>query len=189
VSEFELITITFSFVLGLGVAQILGATSSAIRARADHPMHWMPLAYAASIFLLHIQYWFALFELDEILGEWTWTAYGPLMALAVLLFLSGGVVLPSTGNHAALGLWEDFEKRGKSSLLLLAGYMGLWMPVNSFMDGSWFPAANVYNLTLTILLVAAYFAKGRALTFTTLAFIALNLYTIVFVWSTPADVG
>ena len=52
-SEFELITITFSFVLGLGIAQVLGAASSAIRNRHERPLHWLPLGFAASIFFFH----------------------------------------------------------------------------------------------------------------------------------------
>ena len=94
-SEFELITITFSFVLGLGVAQILTAASAAFRNQRERPLHWMPLGFAASIFLFHLQYWFVLFAYDaNLVNEWTWSTYGSFMALAVVLFLSGGVVLP-----------------------------------------------------------------------------------------------
>ena len=59
-SEFEAIALTYSFVLGLGIAQILSAASAALRNRHQRRLHWLPLAFAASIFFFHIQYWSAL---------------------------------------------------------------------------------------------------------------------------------
>ena len=50
-SGFELVTITFSFVLGLGVAQILSSLSSVVRDREAHPLHWLPISVALAIFL------------------------------------------------------------------------------------------------------------------------------------------
>ena len=44
-SGFEVITITFSFVLGLGVAQILMGASLAIRRRDEQRLHGAPMSY------------------------------------------------------------------------------------------------------------------------------------------------
>ena len=112
-SEFELITITYSFVLGLGIAQILSAASAALRNRSERPLHWLPLAVAASIFLFHVQYWFVLGDFDlNLIDDWTWGTYGPFLALAVVLFMSGGIVLPAPGAETGESLIHDFEDSG-----------------------------------------------------------------------------
>jgi hypothetical protein len=49
VSEFEAIALTYSFVLGLGIAQILGAAGAALRNRHQRQLHWLPIGFAVSI--------------------------------------------------------------------------------------------------------------------------------------------
>ena len=137
-SDFELVTITFSFVLGLGIAQILGAASSAIRNRHQRSLHWLPFAFAASIFLFHIQYWFVLYDYDvELISRWTWATYAPFLGLAVILFLSGGLVLPSANTKPGNSLIEDFQENGRISLLFLAAYILAWVPFNAWGAGTW----------------------------------------------------
>ena len=190
-SEFELITITFSFVLGLGVAQILGAPSAALRNRHSMALHWMPLGFAASIFLFHIQYWFVLFDYDaNLISEWTWWTYGPFLGLAVLLFLSGGVVLPTPGSDAGDSLIHDFEQRGKLSLVFLAAYILAWVPANAWSEGTWFTSDVWLNLGLVGLLTVTYFASSRRLqSAATGLFLTAQGYGLLFVWATPTDLG
>ena len=45
-SEFEAIALTCSFVLGLGIAQILSAASAALRNRRQRRLHWLAQAFA-----------------------------------------------------------------------------------------------------------------------------------------------
>jgi hypothetical protein len=191
VSEFELITITFSFVLGLGVAQILSAASAALRNRHERALHWMPLGFAASIFLFHIQYWFVLFDYDaNLIIEWTWWSYGPFLALAVLLFLSGGVVLPTPGTEAGDSLISDFEQRGKLSLVFLAAYIFGWVPANAWSEGTWFTPDVWLNLGLVVLLAVTYHASNRRVRgAATGLFLAAQAYGLLFVWATPTDLG
>lgn len=187
VSDFELITITFSFILGLGIAQILSAVSSAVRNRRKHPLHWLPLAFAASIFLLHIQYWFVLFDFDLVTIEsWNWLNYGAFLLVAVILFLSGGVVLPNSIAESEGSLIEDFEKNGKTSLLLVAVYLLIWVPFNAWGNHSWLHLSVWTNLIMVIPLLITYYAR-RTLTRNNAAmvFFAFEAYALLFVWSTP----
>lgn len=190
-SEFELITITFSFVLGLGVAQILGAASAALRNRHERALHWMPLAFAASIFLFHIQYWFVLFDYDaNLIGEWTWGTYGPFLALAVVLFLSGGVVLPTPGTEAGESLIDDFEQRGKLSLVFLAAYILGWVPANAWSEGSWLTSDVWLNIGLIVPLLITYYSRNQNFRSAAGAtFFVAQAYGLLFVWATPTDLG
>lgn len=190
-SEFEIITLTYSFVLGLGIAQILSAASAALRNRRRRPLHWLPLTFAASIFFMHIQYWFVLIDLDtNVIDAWTWGTYGPLLGLAVVLFLSGGIVLPTPGADDCDSLIDDFEKNGKLSLLLVAAYLLFWVPVNTWWDGNWLGIGVWFNIGLTIPLVVAYYARNVTLrnAAATIFFFA-QAYGLLFVWSNPTDVS
>jgi len=194
-SGFELVTITFSFVIGLGVAQILSAASFAMRERRERPLHWLPLSIAGAIFLAHVQFWFALFGINTVVPEWTWTSYGPLLMLAVLLFLSGGTVLPPSGSTGSLSLLEDFETRGKLSLLLLAIYMIGWIPLNVWFDEggpnfSWTFSGVWFNLLIATSLLVAYRAKDPTTRDSAvLIFLALQVLGVLFVWATPDILG
>ena len=59
-SGFELITITFSFVVGLGMAQMLRSLGFVVRERESMFWHWVPLFTAALILFFQIQFWFGL---------------------------------------------------------------------------------------------------------------------------------
>lgn len=187
-SDFELITITFSFILGLGVAQILTAASAAVRNRRERPLHWLPVAFAASIFLLHIQYWFVLFDFDlNLITEWTWMTYGPFLAVAVILFLSGGMVLPSPGAEAEGSLIDDLEKNGKLSLLFLAAYILVWVPANAWSNGTWFGPDVWLNVGMSVPLLATHHARNQALrNAAAVLFFLPQVYGLLFVWSTPS---
>lgn len=189
-SGFELVTITFSFVLGLGVAQILSAASSAVRVRDDHPLHWKPFLFALCIFVLHVQFWFALFLLDTRIPSWSWGFYAPLLLLAVILFMGGGVVLPPAGAHAGESLRDDFEQRGRVSILFLIAYVLGWIPLNIWLDGTWQTAGLFFNLVVAADLAVAYWARSaRARNLASMTVAALVGYGVLFVWSTPDVLG
>ena len=188
-SGFEIITITLSFILGLGVAQVLSSLSQALRTRRRRPLHWLPLGYAASIFLFQIQYWFAVFDLEAAVEQWTWLIYGSLLLLGVLLFLGAGLVLPH-GEVEGDDLLADFESEGRLSVLLVAGYLVGWMPLNAYLDSSWLTDGVYFNaLVSTVLLVAYFPTSSRTRTAASVLFFILQAYGLAFVWSTPVVLG
>lgn len=65
-SGFEIITITFSFILGLGVAHILRTAAFVIRERKQIHLHWIPISVAIMILLFQVQFWFALVIVDTL---------------------------------------------------------------------------------------------------------------------------
>ncbi len=62
-SAFEYFSVALSFVLGLGLTRLLLGALYVFRARERQRVHWIPILWAASIFLFQIQYWWAVFEL------------------------------------------------------------------------------------------------------------------------------
>ena len=114
-SQFEVITITLSFVLGLSMSHLLWAAAAAVRARRDLRLRWLPFLWAACIFFVHVQYWFAAFAINTVIDQWTWSWYLQMLALGVLLFASGALVLPSESQQRSGDLLDDFRERWRPS--------------------------------------------------------------------------
>lgn len=119
-TEFELLAIPLSLILGLGITNILSDTSDAIRDRERVPLHWLPFAWAFLIFLFQVQYFFVLWDFHEDGMVWTWPNFGPTLLNCILLYLSAGLILPGRRNSDSSSLLADFEKHGRLSLVTLA---------------------------------------------------------------------
>ncbi|MDH3733913.1 MAG: hypothetical protein OEU54_10285, partial [Gemmatimonadota bacterium] len=148
--------------------------------------HWMPLAWALMIFVLQIQYWFGLEDLNTAISDWNWIWYGQAIFVAVLIFMAGALVLPTREGRVAGGLIKDFEAHGRLSLLALAAYFLGWLGLNAKLNGSLFIFANLLNVMHAGLAVAAFFStRSRTRGWITVGFALLLLYTLIFVYSTP----
>ena len=68
------------------------------------------------------------FELNTLVETWTLWHFGTLMLLALLLFVAGALVLPTSAEHGGESLLDNFDRNGRWALLFLFGYsmMGLW---------------------------------------------------------------
>ena len=186
-SGLEIITITFSVILGLGVTQIIGSEGYVVREREKHRLHWIPLSVAVLVLLFHVQFWFALVIVDSFLDKWNWTVYSVLLFLAIVIFLSGATVLPSTGSSRSSNLIEDFNARGKISLIFLALYFIGWIVVAIMFWSEQFIALSIINLVMATTSVIAYRAQHphiRSLLHGIL--IATTFYGLIFVWATPS---
>lgn len=187
-SALEIITITFSIILGLGVTQILGAMAIVVREREQHRPHWIPLSVAVLVLLFQVQFWFALVIVDSFLDKWNWTVYSVLLFLAIVIFLSGATVLPSAGSSRSSNLIDDFNARGKISLIFFALYFIGWIVVAiMFWTTADFRTLVVVNFVMATTSVIAYRAQHphfRSLLHGML--IAITIYGLIFVWATPS---
>lgn len=108
----------------------------------------------------------------------------------MILFVSGGIVLPTPGAEAGDTLIDDFEENGRLSLLFLAAYILIWVPGNAWANGSWLALSVWFNIGLTIPLLVTYYARNRTLRHAAaVVFLVAQAYGLLFVWSTPTDVG
>ncbi len=187
-SALEIITITFSIILGLGVTQILERVAYAVREKEQHRLHWIPLSVAFLILLFQVQFWFALVIVDSFLDKWNWTVYSVLLFLAIVIFLSGATVLPSAGSSKSSNLIEDFNARGKISLIFFALYFIGWIAIAiMFWTTAEFTTLVVVNFIMATTSVIAYRTQHqhiRSLLHTIL--IAITIYGLIFVWATPS---
>ena len=186
-SQFEIIAITLSFIVGLGIAQMLTSFSEALRSRIDHPLHWMPFAWGLPILLFSVQYWFGLFDLDSTIGDWTWSWYLQMLAMAIALFMAGALILPPRRTAAAGGLLEDFTSHGRYSLIALIVYLLGWIPANAVMNnGNLFEIGNFANAAMAMPALIAFKSRSnRVWVLATLVFYVIFAITFFGLYSTP----
>jgi hypothetical protein len=188
VSELEIITLTLSLVLGLSMAQLLSSVALAFRARRESQLHWIPLCWTTAIFLFHVQFWFVVYDLDSIVPSWTWDWYGPVLLLAVLLFLSGALILPTRDRELETGLLDDFDANGKYALVPLNIYLLTFIPMNVRMGNSWFSLVNAPDVVLGLLAAVALITKNpRARAVSSILYLALAAWAVLFLWSVPGN--
>ena len=143
-SGFEILTITFSFIVGLGMAQVLRSVGHVIRERDRISLHWIPFSAAVLILFFQIQFWFGLAVINSLLEQWAWPVYSLVLSLAVLIFLAGATVLPPPGTPVdQRNLLDEVKHGGDTQLPDLLG------PVPTGGTFSPLSKGRVYGLELT----------------------------------------
>jgi hypothetical protein len=120
-TAFEFLSVALSFVLGLAVTLVLTSFLAAFRARSESRMDWLPFAWSSYVLANQFQYWWAIFELSS-MPEWTIATFGMLLLLAVILFVAGGLTLPTGSGEYPHDLREYFRRDGKWGVVALASY-------------------------------------------------------------------
>ena len=200
-TEFELLAIPLSLILGLGITNILSDVSDAVRDRERVPLHWLPFAWAFIIFLFSVQYFFVLWDYFEEGMIWTWPIFGPVLLNCVILYMSAGLILPGRRNSDSASLLEDFEKHGRLALrtlglyLLVAVFMNtlgwllldqVYVPAGGVVFWSLLQEANVICFMLIAALCIVLFNRSyRWRVLATILFLVLQLFGMMIIWSVP----
>jgi hypothetical protein len=186
-TEFELLAIPISLVLGLGITKMLSALAFTIRNRKQIRFHWLPVAWAAWIFLVCVQFFFYMWDLYEMEVPFTWGVFGPLLWHSILLFLAAGLILPGPGTREMPDhLLDDFQEHGRLALIPFTIVTLDAVVQNVFQFGDeWLGEANVLNMVFIALVLIAFFTKKSIRAMATLSLGALLIYGLTFVWSRP----
>lgn len=183
-SGFELITITFSFIVGLGVAQLLRSLSEVIRYRDRVRMHWMPLVAATMILYFQVQFWFGLAVVNANLEVWSWPIYALFLGVAVLVFLAGATVLPYGQEMERGDLLEDYISRGRISMVFLGLYLLGWIGIGvAFWRPEFWLLVLINGLAAGLCFLTSRARRGLTLLHGLL--IAVTLFGSLSVWTTP----
>ena len=187
-SSFEILTITFSFIVGLGVAQVLRSIAYIVREFRQIRLHWIPFSVAAQILFFQVQFWFALSVVNSLMDRWSWSVYASMLLLAIFIFLAGAAVLPhSLTSLGERGLKEDFDTRGQVSLIFLALYLAGWIGLGIMF---WIP--ELWHLALVngsyalLALVIFWISNARVRAVLHLLLIVITVYGSLTVWTTPS---
>ena len=177
-TEFELLVIPLSVVLGVGAARMLGGLIHAVRHREQAPLHWLPIAWGAFIFMYIITFFSVLWAINiQNPAGWTWQLFGMQLVSAVLLFLSSGLILASDEIAVELGMLGNFEKHGRLALIPLGVSFAVSIPFNKWLGGpDWISPQNLLNVVLISLTVFVFRSRRHMWrTAGTLAFGAVSV--------------
>lgn len=132
-SAFRAIWVGPSIILSLGITRLCSDTVSLIRSRNKIQMDWIPLVWAATIFIWQIQYLWAIIELPHFILKWTLPEFLALLSLSLALFFAAALVLPDQELEMGASLEDNFMIHGKWSLIALSAWgflavlVDLWM--------------------------------------------------------------
>lgn len=120
-TAFEFLSVALSFVLGLAVTLVMTSLLAAFRARGESKFHGLSFVWAGLVLVYQFQYWWAIYELSAV-SVWTVGTFGMLLLLAVILFLAGGLVLPTSHSTYPDDLGEYFRRDGRWGVFAITAY-------------------------------------------------------------------
>jgi len=108
---FSYLSVLISIVLGLGVTHLLAGAAKLIRFRADVRLYVPSLVWIGLLFLLHVQIWWAVFELRG-LSDWTFFSFLLVLAIPTLAYLLSALLIPDFDRETTVDLKASyFENR------------------------------------------------------------------------------
>jgi len=111
-SAFEYLAVLISIVLGLGITNLLIGLAAMVRQRARLKMYWPLLLWMVILFLVHVQTWWAMFELREI-SHWTFVGFLAVLMQPVVLFLASAVLVPDLPAEGVIDLRETYFRESQ----------------------------------------------------------------------------
>jgi len=179
--SFRWLAVALSILLGLGVTRLLSALIDVFRSRREAKADWVPLTWAACIFLWQIQYWWAIEELPSLVKVWTPGSFLILVGLALLLFAAASLILPPAALGAGRSYRAEFERDGRWSLVALSAYFVLALIADWLFWGvSPLSRWGVFLIGLIVLpLVSAWSPSRRVVEVTTVLYVPLSIAAIL----------
>lgn len=176
-SNFPIVATVLSMILGLSVTRLLLGALTVFRIRRAATPDWVALVWAAMLFSIQLEFWWAVNALPEIKASYTFVEFLLLVFLALSLFVSAALVLPSRSEDEHNGLRIYFEQDGRYALLSLSTYLFLGLIVNILLFQAP-PIAlwSAIDVIMIILPVCAFAARSRRVySVITLVYVPINL--------------
>jgi len=125
-------------------------------------MDWVPLAWSGILFIMQLQYWWAINQLSSLRQTFQFGDFIFLVLMTLMLFLTAALLLPSRGEDEAKGLRVYFEQDGRFALISLTAFLLFGLVVNVFgfkspIESAW----AVTDIPMIILPALAFFLRER----------------------------
>lgn len=159
---FSFVVSALLLVLGLGITRLLEDAVTTFRTRRRMKMDWVPWVWVGVVFVWQMQVVWAIFELSRLIDVWSAGRFLLLLAMALLLYVAGALVVPKTFDDQGSDAWEQFRQDGRWALVALALFFLLAFFANPVLFGiSLWEADNLLELGLALWLVALQLFRGR----------------------------
>lgn len=159
-TEFEYLSIGVGLILGLGVTMLLTSFLALFIARRNVRFDWIPIVWAFYILVIQIQYYSAMWNLND-KTVWTTLDFSLPLLLASLIFLAAGLVLPSIHREYPPDLGVYFERDGKWAVVALIARGSVAIISNSFVMGVTRGFSVVDGFILAQIVAAIFFLCSK----------------------------
>ncbi|WP_276122104.1 hypothetical protein [Pararhizobium qamdonense] len=160
--NFPIVATVISMVLGLSVTRLLTGFVTIFRIRRTSRIDWVPLAWSGVLFIMQLQYWWAINQLSTLRQTFQFSEFIFLVFMTLMLFLTAALLLPSRGEDEAQGLRVYFEQDGRFALISLTAFLLFGFVVNLFGFQSQLESAWVVtDIPMIILPALAFFLRER----------------------------
>lgn len=177
--SFRWISVAFSMILGLGVTRVLSGSILVFRSRHRAELDWVPFAWAMAIFVLQLQFWWAMIELAEVERRWSRLDFLNVIAIPLSLYAAAALVLPHQELEAGERLRDGFERDGRLGLMCLAGYAVFAFIADRRLFGVSNPSSIDGFLALELLLpLAAVVSRSRRV-----EIVSTAVYLMIVLWA------
>jgi hypothetical protein len=180
-NSFPIVATVISMVLGLSITRLLLGLVTVFRIRRTSSADWVPLVWCAVLFVIQLQYWWAINGLPLLRSQYAFSDFLFLVSMTLMLFVTAALLLPSRSEDEREGLRAYFETDGRFALLSLSGFLLLAFVLNIFYFDE--PVEAVWALLdvpMIVLPVLAFFASDRrfyaAITAVYLPLMAIDLW-------------
>lgn len=151
--SFAYLSVMISIVLGLAAAHVLSGVARVINNREHTVMYWPSLLWAATLFLLVVQLWWADASLRTYTA-WSFGAFLVLLAQPAGLYLLCALNLPAPDGAGTLDMRAAFMRNRSWFLVVLLALIGLSFVKDFVLYGRVPLNANFGALLIFAILVA-----------------------------------
>ena len=151
-----------SIVLGLGLTELLLTFYQLFRARRRVEWDPLPLAWAALLLIVVVNYWWGIRAIMVQASGWTTGEFMLTMIAPVFIFLACAAALPRIEPGSRLDMKAAYAEERAAFLLFLLGYQaGNWTVDLSGLAGSRPQIVLILRGIATAALVVALLARSR----------------------------
>lgn len=162
-SNFPIVATVLSMVLGLSVTRLLLGFLTVFRIRRGAPVDWVPLVWAGILFMIQLEFWWAINQLPSLQPTFSFPEFVFLVLLTMMLFLSAALMLPSRSEDEQFGLRLYYEQDGRYALLFLSSFLMLGFVVNSLLfKAPIVSMSTVIDVPMIAMPIWAFFSTSRA---------------------------
>jgi hypothetical protein len=104
---FSYLSVLLSIIVGLAITQILTGFRGIVLWRSRVRIYWPVPLWAATLLLINVQSWWAMFDLREV-HDWTFAAFAVVLAQSIAQYLLAGIVFPDFSRDADIDLREHY---------------------------------------------------------------------------------
>ena len=172
-------TVTVGMLVGLGVTRVLTCCAAVVRSRDISRPDWIPVVWAAVIFLMELHHWWELQNGIQAIQAWSFPVFLMLLASPLLLYFAAVMVLPVNELKPGESYQQIFDRHGHWALMPIgATYLEVVSENVLFWGVNPFNAWTALHFVLAALPFIAFFSVRWVHGVIAVLYLAVQLYFI-----------